>query len=98
MKDEAKIRQVKSKLGLGADLQNTKIETSISEVKVVDGKISATVYIDGPPVDKSYKGDLYGQSHKRIPKIFNNFQEFSSYAEELFNKPDDEIINLWKGK
>ena len=96
MEKTAKER-VKEKFDLAADIKQSKIETSIYHIKNVDGKITADFEISGVPVDKKSKDNgYYESSHKNIPKIFNDFDEFSSYAKDFFSKSDEEIISLCK--
>lgn len=90
--------RVQEKFDLASDIKESKITTKIYRVESVDGKITADFEINGLPVDKAEKesGMAYESSHKTIPKIFNNFDEFSKYAKAFFSKSDDEIKKLAK--
>lgn len=87
-------KKVAQKLNLAGDIREAKIQTSIGDVKKVDGKISARFEISGLPTNKE---GGYSDSYKTIPKIFDTIEKFSEYATMFFNASDDAIIKMCKG-
>lgn len=86
--------KVMKKFSLSGDLSGDNINAVKTDVRVekVDNKLVANFSIYNLPKKKSeeYK---YSVDFK---KIFNNFDEFSVYAKELFGKTDKELIDLCK--
>jgi hypothetical protein len=93
MVDKTVKSKVAQKLNLAGDIHDAKIQTSISQVKKVDGKISASFEISGLPTKKE---GGYSDSYKSIPKIFDTIEKFAEYATTFFNASDDEIIKMCK--
>lgn len=87
--------KVASKLNLASDIRDAKIQTSIGDVKKVDGKISARFEISGLPTKKE---NGYSDSYKTIPKIFDTIEQFGEYATKFFNASDEEITKMCSGK
>lgn len=85
--------RVKEKFDIASDIKDAKIKTSIRNVELVDGKLKADFDISGLPADKK---SSFESSYKSIPKIFNDFDEFSLYAKAFFSKTDEELIKLCK--
>jgi len=92
MKEQSLREKVSGKLNLAGDIKEAKIQTSIGDVKKVDGKISARFEISGLPSKR--KDGSYSDSYKTIPKIFDTIEKFSEYATMFFNASDDEIIKM----
>lgn len=88
--------KVASKLSLASDIKDAKIQTSIGDVRKVDGKISARFEISGLPSKK--ESGYYSDSYKTIPKIFDTIEQFGEYATKFFNASDTEIIKMCSGK
>ena len=86
--------KVARKLDFAEDIRETKIQTSIGNVKKIDGKISASFEISGLP--QKNKNNSYSDSYKSIPKIFDTIEQFTEYANKFFNSSDDEIIKICK--
>jgi hypothetical protein len=90
--------RVKEKFDIASDLKKAKIETSIDDVKMNDGKITAKVRVSGLPKPEPSNSELaYESSYRVFDKVFDNFDEFSSYAKDFLEKTDEEIISLARG-
>ena len=92
MGEQSLKEKVASKLNLAGDIKEAKIQTSVGDVRKVDGKISARFEISGLPSNKEYS-----DSYKTIPKIFDTVEKFSEYVTIFFNASDDEIIKMCRG-
>lgn len=91
-KETSAKERVKSKLtnAMASDIKESKVKQRIQSLEKVDGKITATFSITGLP----HKDDNYSDSYRDIPKIFDTWDNFSSYAEAFFNASDEELIKL----
>lgn len=87
-------QRVASKLNLTADLKDARIQTSVNDVKKVDGKISAQFSVSGLPTKK--ENGFYSDSYKSFPKIFDTIEDFAKYATTFFNASDEQIIKICK--
>jgi len=93
-KKSAKER-VQEKFSLAADLKQSKIETTIDDVKKDGEVITARFRISGLPTNKK-DGGMYEDSYRNFSKVFDGFDDFSKYAEKFLNTSDEELIKLAK--
>lgn len=61
---------------------------------MTDGKITANFCINGLP--KLKNADDFSSSYVTIPKIFDDMDDFSEYAEGFLSKSDEDLIALSK--
>ena len=93
--------KVKEKFDLASDIKEARIEPSMDDVKIVDGKFQTTFRISGLPAKTNKAGaemSSWDDRNKRIPKIFDDWDDLSAYAKIFFSKTDDELIKLCQEK
>jgi hypothetical protein len=93
MANPDKMEAVKSDLAaLNKDIKGSKVRQTLDRLEMVDGKLSATFCINGLPSKK----DNYSESYRNIPKIFNDWDEFSVFGKTFFGATDEELIKMAK--
>lgn len=78
-------KQMNEKISLALnDIKSAEISKSIENVKQIDNKITAEFSVSGLQVEKSSMHSSESP-YRRYQKIFDTWEDFSSYAEEFFD-------------
>jgi hypothetical protein len=95
MAEKTPKERVSEKFDLAKDIKDSKVQVSIDNIKMVDGKIMATINISGLPVPKGTT-DSWSQSNRNIPKIFDTIEDCCDDMTAIFKLSDEDLIKMCK--